>query len=372
MEPIRILHMIGSLEVGGSQAMVINLYKAIDREKIQFDFIVDHPDLMELAETVKALGARIYTMPTFVGSNLVSVRRAWHRFFREHPEYKVLHSHVRSYASVYLPIAKKHGLKTIIHSHNTSNGTGMTALVKKALQFPLRYQADYLFSCSEIAGKWLFGEKAVHGSKYRMIPNSINCGRFYYQAENRRRIRDSLGIREDESLIGHVGRFQEAKNHKFLIEIFAQACQINNKLKLLLVGDGPLRPDIEALCAQLGVADRVIFAGIQVDTPSYYHAMDLFLFPSLWEGLPVSVVEAQAAGLNCLLSDAVTKDVQLTDLAQYIPLESGAKHWAEQVLAALPERRAGLSPQQQAQLAGFDSTAVAADLQAFYLSLQER
>ena len=145
---IRILQMIGSLNVGGSQTMILNIYRNIDREQMQFDFILDHPDETYFAGDVKALGGRIFTLPIFRGTNAGEVRRDWNNFLYSHPDYHVLHSHVRSYASLYLPVAKKHGLKTIIHSHNISNGTGMTATVKDVLQKPLRYQADAKSACA--------------------------------------------------------------------------------------------------------------------------------------------------------------------------------------------------------------------------------
>ena len=153
--------MIGSLEMGGSQAMVMALYRAVDKEKVQFDFIVDSDKENVFVEEIQKLGGKIFRFPKFNGKNYLQIRSAWKSFFWEHPEYKVLHSHVRSYASLYLPIAKSFGVKTIIHSHNTSNGHGVTALGKKILQYPLRFQADYFFGCSELAGQWLFGKKVI-------------------------------------------------------------------------------------------------------------------------------------------------------------------------------------------------------------------
>jgi glycosyltransferase involved in cell wall biosynthesis len=212
--------MIGALEMGGSQALVMNLYRHIDREKIQFDFILDHPDRDDYVDEVKALGGRIYTMPGFHG-NVHQVRRAWDEFFTNHPEYKVLHSHVRSYASLYLPIAKRHGVKTIIHSHSTSNGKGFSSLVKMALQYPLRYQADVLMGCSKESGEWLFGKKATAGDRFFFLPNGVDLQRFSFDENIRQQYRRDMGL-EDKIVIGHVGRFHPAKNHMFLLESFAQ------------------------------------------------------------------------------------------------------------------------------------------------------
>ena len=158
-EPIRVLQMVGGLNMGGSQAFLMNLYRNINRTQIQFDFVLDHPDERFFVPEIEKLGGKIYVLPKFNGKNAYEVRRAWNDFFCEHEEYKVLHSHIRSYASLYLPVARKHGIKTIIHSHSTSNGRGVSAFVKLVMQYPLRYQADILASCSNYAGIWLFGKR---------------------------------------------------------------------------------------------------------------------------------------------------------------------------------------------------------------------
>lgn len=216
---IRILHMIGSLEYGGSQAMVINLYKAIDRDKIQFDFIMDKPQNNALLSVVKQLGARVYTLPYFKGNNYMEVKNAWDAFLKEHTEYRILHSHIRSYASIYLPIAKKYGLKTIIHSHSTSNGKGIKAIAKSIMQYPLRWQADYYFACSVKAGQWLFGNKIVKKDNFVVLKNAIDAKKFVCNDNQRIEARNSLGIKK-EFVLGFLGRVTEPKNPFFVIDVF--------------------------------------------------------------------------------------------------------------------------------------------------------
>ncbi len=330
---IRVLHMIGALEMGGSQALVMNLYRHIDRERIQFDFILDHPDRDDYAAEVKALGGRIFTMPGFHG-NVTEIRRSWDLFFKEHPEYKVLHSHVRSYASLYLPVAKKNGLKTIIHSHSTSNGSGLSSLVKMALQYPLRYQADVLMSCTGEAGAWLYGKKACRGEKFVLLKNGVDTGRFAFDEETRRQYRGQLGL-EDKLVVGHVGRFHEAKNHEFLLECFAALLKIRPDAMLLLVGDGELRPEIEGKIKDLGLEHSVLLTGNRSDVPELMWAMDVLAFPSKWEGLPVTVVEAQAAGLPCLISDRITKEVDISPLVHRLALDDAGR-WAVEIAKPLP------------------------------------
>ncbi len=320
-EPIRILHMIGSLNIGGSQIMIINLYKAMDRTKIQFDFILDHPEELVLAPIVKELGAKIYTMPTFRGTNFSEVRRQWDVFFKKHPEYKILHSHVRSYASVYFPIAKKYGVKTIIHSHSTSNGGGISAFVKKILQYPLRYQADYFFGCSKEAGKWLFGERVVESDKYQVLQNAIDAEQYRYNEGIRKEYRREYGCENNKVYI-HVGRFHQAKNHAFLLNLFKKIAALSPKSILVLVGDGELRGEIEEEINSLGMKNKVILLGNRNDVSNLLQMADCFLFPSAWEGLGMVAIEAQAAGLPCICSIYVPKLVAVTEKCVFLPLDN--------------------------------------------------
>ncbi len=234
---VRILQMIGSLNVGGSQTMILNLYRNIDREKIQFDFVLDHPNERYFAADAEALGARIYNLPGFTGFNAHEVKTAWDSFLTAHPEYKVLHSHVRSYASLYLPVAKKHGLKTIIHSHNTSNGPGVSSVVKQLMQRPLRDQADVLMACSREAGEWLFGKEACERDNYIFLPNAVDTRHFRLPESVREKYRAEFKM-TDKLVIGHVGRFQPAKNQSFLLDAFKLVHDRKPDSALLLVGDG--------------------------------------------------------------------------------------------------------------------------------------
>lgn len=370
MKPIRILHMIGSMNIGGSQIMMLNLYRAINRDVIQFDFILDHPEERALADQFEALGARIFAMPSFRLSNIADVKYAWDEFFKNHSEYKILHSHVRSYASIYIPIAKKYGLTTIIHSHSTSNGTGAKALLKAVLQYPLRYQADYFFGCSEEAGRWLFGKKVIQRENYKTIQNCVDIEHFTFSPEKREQIRRQFNIAPDVYVLGHVGRFHEVKNHRFLLDVFVEVLKKKKQARLMLVGDGELREDIRTCCAELGILDKVFFVGSKRDTAPFYSAMDCFVFPSLWEGVPVSVVEAQASGLPCVISDTITKDVfLLEDFVCAKSVEDPPEKWADQILAIRDGNARKLEKSKMQMLADFDSGKVAERLCNFYYEL---
>lgn len=363
---IRILQVLPRLRRGGSQAMVMNLYRALDRKNYQFDFIIFTPDSDDYYNEILELGGRVYHFKKLSSNNLFEVRREWNQFFIDHPEYKILHSHVRSFASLYIPIAKKHGLITIIHSHSTSNEKGFKGVIKSVLEYPLRYQADYLFACSTEAGKWLFGEKVIARANYRFIPNAIPINKFLYSAEDRKRIRTNLSINE-EIVIGHVGGFEIPKNHVFLIKCFREFLKLHKDAKLILVGDGTFEVKIKNLCQDFKIADNVIFAGLQAEVGPYLSAMDVFFFPSLWEGLPVSVVEAQASGLRCLLSDTITKDVELTDLLTYYSLGEGIEKWAKQLNNLISEGRTSTTAKNLEHLSAFDCDKTIKRLEDFYL-----
>ena len=349
----------------------MNVYNNIDREKVQFDFVVTPEEKKDLYEQVEQMGGRIFVCPKYTGKNHFAYCRWWNDFFAEHPEYHVIHGHVRSTASIYLKIAKKYGLVTIAHSHSTSNGSGISAIVKNIMQLPIRHTADYLFACSDKAGKWLYGEKATKQPNYRMIPNGVDLKRFAFHEEKRRQMRNQLGIAEDTFVVGHIGRITVPKNHQFLVELFAAYHKENPQSRLLLVGDGELFEAVQQQCTQLGIREAVIMVGSKTNTEDYYQAMDIFVFPSLWEGLPVSVVEAQANGLSCLLSDVITRDVDLTDQVKYLSLNEKSR-WINEIARACPKPRTAASPENRRKLQPFDASVVAKQLQDFYLEQNER
>lgn len=328
-EPIRVLQVFAQMNRGGAETMIMNLYRNIDRTKVQFDFIVHTNKKCAFDDEIISLGGLIYRVPRYTGKNHFIYKSAWIDFFRQHPEYKILHSHVRSTASIYLKIAKKFGLTTIAHSHSTSSGNGVLATIKKILQYPIRYTADYLFACSDEAGKWLFGEKASKKNNYRLIKNAIEVEKYIYNEATRNKIRKSLNL-ENKFVIGHVGSFTYPKNHKFLIEVFYEVQKQKENAALLLIGDGQLRESIEIQIKKLGIKDKVILTGVVSNVSEYLQAMDIFVFPSLFEGLGIAIIEAQASGLKCLVSDIIPKEAIITDLVISLELKKDA--WKKAIL----------------------------------------
>ena len=365
---IRVLHVFGGLNRGGAETMIMNRYRTIDRSRVQFDFIIHENEKQPFSDEIEALGGRIFSFPRFVGKNYFSIRRCWIKFFKEHPEYKILHSHVRSYASVYIPIAKKFGVKTIIHSHSTSNGKGIRAVAKRMLQYPLRFQADRFMGCSDESGRWLFGNRVVNGKRYVTLHNAIDVEKFSYNESLRLEYRRTLGL-EGKTVYVHVGRLHPAKNHEFLIDLFARIHKKHPESVLLCVGDGELRSEIEERIEGYGIGSSVIMMGIRDDVDCILSCADVFLFPSRWEGVPLSVVEAQASGLPCYVSDRVTDDVCVSSLAVRLPIDQGAEAW-ERAIESSRLVRADAS--EEISFAGYDVRKNTEWLENYYIELAER
>lgn len=369
-EPMRVLHAIGSLNQGGSQSFVMNLYRAIDRSLVQFDFVIEHPGELYHAEEIRRLGGRVFELEPFTGGNVHRYVRQWRDFLDAHDEWPIVHGHVRSTAAIYLSIAKKHGMHAISHSHSTSECAGMKGRVKRMLEYPLRYVADDFFACSETSARWLFGDAVVDRGDAHIVPNAIDAASFRYSDSARLETRASLGL-GDEFVVGNVGRLSEPKNHLFLLDIFEEVLRLRPDAKLLLVGDGELRRTVEDSIEQRGIAASVMMLGARSDVASLCQAMDVFLMPSLYEGFPVALVEAQAAGLPAVVSDSVTDAADIVDgLVDRLSLEASVDAWAQACVARAGSQRPDTTHDIVA--AGYDVAENAANLCSYYLSVGAR
>lgn len=328
---IRIIHVLGGLDLGGAETMIMNLYRNIDRNVIQFDFVIHTSKHQYFYDEIVHLGGKIYSFPPFKGTNLIALKKRWNAFFVEHPEYKILHSHVRSYASLYIPIAKKHGLTTIAHSHSISNGIGISSIVKKILQYPLRWQADYFFACSKKAGEWLFGKRIIKRNKLIILRNAINLSDFKYSEEKRKEMRNAFHI-EDKIVFINVGRLHKSKNHLFLINLFKK---IKNKIPnavLYVVGDGSLKKAITKKIKHYRLEDYITLMGNRTDICDLLQMSDFFLLPSKWEGLGMVAIESQASGTYTICSTRVPDDVCITDGIIRLPLNK--RIWIDSITSA--------------------------------------
>lgn len=368
---IRILQVLGTLDIGGAESMIMNLYRKIDKNAVQFDFVIHTEKDGYFSDEAESGGGHVFKAPRYTGINHFHYIQWWEDFFIHHKEYQILHCHIRSTASIIVPIAKKSGLITIVHSHSTSNGTGIKAKLKSIMQFPIRFQSDYFFACSQEAGEWLFGKRACRSSRYHFIPNSIDVQKFLFNPVIRKEVRKELHL-SGKKVIGNIGRAEEPKNQSFLLDIIYEMVKTDDSVRLLLIGDGKLLGQLKEKAHNLKLDDFVIFTGARNDVERMYQAMDVFVFPSIWEGLPVSVVEAQASGLQCLVSNRITTDVKLTKRIRYISLERGADAWAEMVRKILEYRRSGAGNDDLESLKKFESDNAAKQLQDFYLNCRKR
>lgn len=305
-EPIRIAQIVGKWIGGGVEAVVMNYYRHLDHSKIQFDFICDDDSTNIPYDEIEKLGGKVILIPPY--QKVFKYQRELRRVLRD-GKYKIVHSHINTLSVFPLYAAKKVGVPVrIAHSHSTTNKKEWKKnLLKQVLRpFSKKYATNYM-CCSELAGRWLFGDKAYDEGKVYLLNNAIDLDKFKYDKKIKDKKRKELGIKEDTIVIGHIGRFVAQKNHTFLIDIFNQFHKKEKNSILLLAGQGPLQEEIKNKVRELGLDDSVRFLGQRNDANELYQVFDVFLLPSLYEGLPVVGVEAQASGLLCFLSDDMTK-----------------------------------------------------------------
>lgn len=330
MQPIRILHVVSSLNRGsGIMSVIMNYYRNIDREKVQFDFLY----FLEMQETYKEeiynLGGRLFQLPS---PSLLSYKEYANFFAVNSKDYKAVHLHLVFLNGFILPLAKRNGIKNLItHSHNTLySDKKLSAIRNRLLCLPIKKNANYYFACSKAAGEALYGKKYIELGKVKIINNAIDVERFKYNPEIRMKVRSEYHI-EDKFVIGHVGRFAEQKNHTFLLDIFAEIKKRRPESVLMLIGDGPLFKKVKTKAELLGLKDSVLFLGTKKNVENYLQAMDTFVLPSLFEGLPVVGVEAQTSGLRCIFSEAITEEILLCN-SKMLGLSNCAKIWADALI----------------------------------------
>lgn len=356
---VRILQVVTHMNRGGLETMLMNYYRHIDREQIQFDFLTHRPYDGDYGEEIRNLGGKIYHLPV-LNPFSQSYHRALNDFFAKHPEYNVVHVHQDCMSSVILKAAKNHGMKVrIAHSHCSSQDKNWKYPIKLYFRGRIPKYATNLMACGDDAGKWMFGDH-----EFSVLCNAIDTGLYRYNSSTRAFQRKIWGISDNTLLIGHVGRFSPQKNHTRLIEIFG-AVSKRTDAKLMLVGKGDLEEEIRAQVDQLGLSDKVIFTGLRSDVADLLQAMDVFVFPSNYEGVPVTMIEAQAAGLPCIISDKVPIECKITEYVKQIPLAEPDSVWADQAIrmSHLPRQ----DTYQDVLNSGYDITQNASRLQTFYM-----
>lgn len=364
-EPIRVLQVIGIANGGGVESVILNYYEHIDRTKVQFDFIVHNDSPVDISPRVEPLGGKVYKVAPYYKNPVAFV---WdiYKIIKKH-HYYIVHSNMNTLSAFPLFAAWIAGVPVrILHNHSTTSTLEIKRNILKLILRPLaKLLANRYFACSRLAADWMYGKKMVDKGKVTIIPNAIDLDKFAFNPEKRKALRKELSL-EGKFVIGHVGRFAFVKNHGFLIDVFAEVAKENPEVRLLLIGDGPLKEQIQQKVKNLGLLEKVQFLGIRNDVADLYNAMDLFLLPSHYEGLPVVGVEAQANGLPMIVSDRVTKEMKVTDIVTCESIDKGVSIWEGRVKRYILRDQMCIDTYKQMKKAGFDIITEANNLLKIY------
>lgn len=363
MAPIRVLQVMPAMDAGGMETFVMNVYRTIDREQVQFDFLYHYDKPCFFDDEIQALGGQIHKLTVRQDNNLPRYLHQMHTLFAAHPEWRILHGHYSGFGMFYNAVARRSGIPVRVgHSHNTAYEPNLVGTLDKWMSSRFSAGLTDRFACSQLAGEMLFGK-----DPFTVLPNGIDTALFATRDVRRRALlRGDLGVADNEILFGHVGRFTAQKNHPGLLKIFAAVRSRLPKARLVLLGGGPAPyiEEIRALARELHLGDSVIFAGVRSNIQGFYDAMDAFLLPSLFEGLPVVLVEAQTAGLPCFVADTIDRGAAFTERVRFLPLDDPAA-WAGAIAAA--SLRRDPDARRKAVEAGYDIHTNADALQEFYL-----
>lgn len=357
-QPVRVLHVLSGLNSGGAESFIMNMYRHMDRSKVQFDFLLRSRDNIFESE-LQQMGSNVYITASFPRHFIQNTFQTY-SFFKNH-RYDIVHVHANAllYMTA-LQCARLNGVNCrIIHSHNSAMAHMKLLPIHNFNKKHIQKLATDYFACSDSAGKWMFENQFV------VISNAIDTDAFDFNVEKRNAVRRELGIDEETLVIGNIGRFTDQKNHAFLVDTFYEIVRQRPASELLLVGDGPLNQEIRNRVQKLNLSDNVRFLGVRNDVSSIINAFDVFAFPSLYEGFPVAIVEAQANGLKIFCSEAVSQQALFLDSAQVVSLTLGPKYWAKCILDADKTR---IIARSKIEEAGFNVRVEAKKLQDFYLS----
>lgn len=330
MEPIRILNMFTIMNRGGAETMVMNYYRNMDRDKVQFDFLVHRQERGAYEDEIEAMGGRIYRMIPVYPQNFHAYKKMLRQFFQEHMEYRIIHSHMSELGYYAFRQAKAQGVPIrICHAHNAPIGWDLKMIMRNYFKRRMMPYITHLFICGQESGDWLFGSKKRN--QFIQLNNAVDAKKFRYDPKSEEGIRDELGL-NGTLVIGHVGRFNTQKNHTFLIDVFEKIAEKRNDAVLVLAGQGELEGAVREKVRRKHLEEKVLFLGVRTDMHRIMQSFDVFVFPSLFEGLPVTMVEAQAAGNLCFISDTIPGQCILTPDVHVLPLHHSAGEWAEKIL----------------------------------------
>lgn len=371
--PLRVLVLDTVMDRGGAETMMMNYLRHFDRSKVTYDFLVNREYRAAYEDEIEALGGHIYRMCPMYPQYFARYKREFRAFLKQHPEYRIIHSNLEERSYFPLRVAAEQGVPVrIAHAHNRPVGFNLKSIFREYFRMRLPKYVTHMFACGTEAGDWLFGEN----NRGRVIQqrNAIDTSAYRYDSAIAKQVREEFGVTDSNTFVlGHVGRFFPQKNHVFLIDIFAQVHKQHPNSVLWLVGGGELNDElknqIKAKVNELGLTDAVKFLGVRSDVNRLMQGMDSFVLPSLYEGLPVTLIEAQASGLPCTISDRVPKQCDVTGNVQIIGLDDSPSQWAKKIwnqysAYGKSERANGADIVTDA---GFDAKANAEWLQKFYV-----
>lgn len=361
-EPIRVLHIVGNMSAGGMESLIMNWYRNIDRDKIQFDFLVHSKSEAFYESEIIAFGGKVYHLSFSDDKKALKYIQDLNGFFNTHKEYKIVHGHHAAFGCFYLSAAKNAGVPfRIAHSHNGDFSRTLRGVIVHLLSRCYKYPSNIKFACSAVAGNYMFGKNAT----FSIINNGIDTQRFAFSEADREMMRECLGI-NGKTVLVHVGRFHDQKNHTFLIDVFEEVHTRINDSVLLLIGTGPLQTEIKTKVDSKGLSESVMFLNNRNDVEKILCASDVFVFPSLYEGLPLTLVEAQASGLPIICSDKITAETKLADHYYSLSLNDSAHRWADEVIKVLTIQYDRKLEYLQVKNQGYDTHDVATRMQKIY------
>lgn len=369
--PIRVLHCVTIMNRNGLENRLMDIYRNIDRSRIQFDFMTNRTEAGEFDEEIVRLGGKVFHMSRIAPKSFFKYIGELKRFFEEYPEYKIIHSHLNTLSTWPLLMAKRAGIPIrIAHSRNASMDRNIKMLYKAFSRLFINRQVTDRFACSKAAGIWLFGKRQVKKENFHVIPNAIQVNRFLYSEEKRRKMRSKLGIEDNEIAIVCVARFSPQKNHAYLLKVFNEIKKRKPNSKLYLVGQGELKAEICEQIDIMGLGSAVAFLGSRSDVGDVLTAMDAFLFPSFYEGFGTVLIEAQCSALPTIASDTIPAETKLCDCVEFASIKEDPSVWADKVLTLIEKNK---RKDNSALICenGYDIRQSYSWIQQFYLSKME-
>ncbi len=363
--PIRVLQIVTQMNRAGLESRLMDIYRNIDRNRVQFDFYTCCKEPGFFDDEIKTMGGKVYYNAPLDLKGIHRISNRFKLFLLDHREYKIVHCHLNQWCGVVLKGAEQANVPVrIAHSRTSLQKFTVKNCIKNLVKLSTNRYATHYFAVSRKAGEWLFGKRMLDSGKVEVWPNAIDCKKFIFNPQKRGKMRETLGLGNDLTLI-HVGNLRPEKNHAFLFQIFKRVLEEQSSAKLVLIGRDMMDGAIQSLAREIGIDQSVQFLGSRSDVPELLQAGDVFVFPSLYEGFPGAVLEAEAAGLPCVISDSITDEVCITDNVKQLPL-GDIRPWVEEIMKMVQYQRKDTTGQLCS--VGYDITNLAKNLVDFYIN----